>query len=214
MCARSSERPQGRAAPGPPPAGVKQSGKAAFACESPQGRAASSPPPAGGGQRGRATSCEPGRRRARGFTLMELIAVMVLVAVLAAVALPKLDAGLALRNDAWHDEVLGALRLARQTAVSHRRLVCATVGSSVSLSIAAANPASACDSPLAGPDGSSPYATAPGGASASVSPAGTLYFQPSGRVTSDGAGMSASDRSIAIGGSDTISVVGETGHVQ
>ena len=141
----------------------------------------------------------------RGFTLPELVAVLVIVGVLAVVALPKFDAGLSLRSDAWRDEVVAALRTARQTAVSHRRLVCASVaGSSVTLSIAPANPATACGAALPGPGGT-----------AAVSPAGVLYFQPSGRVTSDGAGSTTSDRSIAISGTgDPITVVGETGHVR
>ncbi|MEW6703930.1 MAG: prepilin-type N-terminal cleavage/methylation domain-containing protein [Pseudomonadota bacterium] len=149
-----------------------------------------------------------------GFTLPELVAVLIVVGVLAAVAMPRFEAALAIRDDGWHDEVVSALRHARQTAVSHRRLVCATVaGNSVSLGIAATNPASACSVALNGPDGNAPYATSAHG-SASVSPAGTMYFQPSGRVTSDGAGTSASSRSITVSGSDTITVIGETGHVE
>ncbi|MED5620372.1 pilus assembly FimT family protein [Ideonella sp. BN130291] len=139
---------------------------------------------------------------------------MILVAVLAAVAMPKFDAALGLRSDAWRDEVVSALRHAHQTAVSHRRLVCAVVGStSVTLTIAANNPATTCGSSLPGPDGGSAYTTSTGGTTASLSPAGTLYFQPNGRVTSDGAGSTASDRSITIG-STSIVVVGETGHVR
>ncbi len=150
----------------------------------------------------------------RGFTLPELVAVLILVGILAAVALPKFDAGLAIRNDSWRDEVVSALRHARQTAVSHRRLVCAVVASgSVTLTIAATNPASACTAPLPGPDGSATYASSNSG-SASVAPAGTLFFQPNGRVTSDGAGATASSRTITIAGSDPITVIGETGHVE
>lgn len=158
--------------------------------------------------------CARSSERQTGFTLPELVAVLILVGVLAAVAMPKLDAGLSLRHDAWHDEVVSALRHARQTAVSHRRLVCASVGTtSVSLTIAAANPATACTASLPGPDGSAIHASTSSG-SASLSPAGTIYFQPTGRATSDGAGNSVSSRSIAITGSDTITVIGETGHVE
>lgn len=156
-----------------------------------------------------------GPQSQRGFTLPELIAVMVVVSVLAAVALPKFDAALTIRNDSWRDEVVSALRLARSTAVSHRRLVCAAVASgSVTLTIAAVNPATACSATLPGPGGAAAY-TSSNVATASVSPAGTMYFQPSGRVTSDGAGSTASDRSISISGTSTaISVIGETGHVE
>lgn len=158
----------------------------------------------------RATSSE------RGFTLPELIAVLIVVGVLAAVALPKFDAGLSLRDDAWHDQVVGALRWARQSAVSHRRLVCATVGAnSVSLSIAAANPATACGTAYPGADGSDPAASTATGA-AVLSPGGVIFFQPDGRATGDGAGTSPSDRTISFGGAaiPSISVIGETGHVE
>ncbi|MFO1339333.1 MAG: type II secretion system protein [Burkholderiaceae bacterium] len=151
----------------------------------------------------------------RGFTLVELIAVLLMAGVLAVVAMPKLDGALALRNDTARDEVLSALRYAGATAQSHRRLVCADVGSSaVTLRIASTRPASACDSTLAGPDGSASYTTNAGGASFGVSPAGTLYFQPNGRVTSDGAGSTASARTVTVSGTGSISVSGETGFVR
>lgn len=149
----------------------------------------------------------------RGFTLPELIAVMLLAAILSAVALPKLQGVLSFRDDGWRDQVLAAMRLAHHTATGHRRLVCADIAAErVNLTIASANPASACSAALPGPDGGSAAYSA--GAAAAVSPAGTLYFQPSGRVTSDGAGGSASTRRITISGQDDIVVNGETGHVQ
>ena len=158
------------------------------------------------------------RRGQRGYTLSELIAVLVLTGVLAAFVMPKLGAGLSLRDDAWRDQVVAALRHAHQTAVSHRRLVCVSVGStSVSVSVAATNPASSCTATLTGPDGSASFGSSASGNTATVSPAGALYFQPSGRVTSDGAGSTVSDRSVAFSGLDAtqnITVVGETGHVR
>jgi len=110
--------------------------------------------------------------------------------------------------------VLAALRHAQATAQSHRRLVCASVATdAVTLSIATANPATACASSLPGPDGHAAYARDSRGIGTSVSPAGVLYFQPNGRITSDGAGTTGTDRSIAVSGQDAIVVVAETGHV-
>ena len=43
----------------------------------------------------------------------------------------------------------------------------------------------------------------------SLSPAGTLYFQPSGRITSDGAGAVAVNATVAIAGESDIVVVGD-----
>ena len=147
--------------------------------------------------------------------MIELIAVMVLAGVLVTVALPRLQTALTIRGDNWRDQVLAALRQAQSTAQSHRRLVCASVATdAVTLSIASANPASVCASALPGPDGHAAFARDDRGTVTSVAPAGILYFQPDGRITSDGAGSTAADRSIGIAGQDAISVVAETGHVR
>lgn len=155
-------------------------------------------------------------RRQAGFTLNELVIVMVIGAILAAFAIPKFDAALSLRDDAWHDSLVSALRVAQKTAVSHRRLVCVTVANtSVTLNVASANPASTCDSALMGPSGTSTFATASNSQTTTgVSPAGVIYFQPDGRVTSDGAGATSSSRILTPSGVSAISVLGETGYVE
>ncbi len=151
----------------------------------------------------------------RGFTLPELIAVLLLVGILSVSAMPKLQAALTVRDDGWHDQIVASLHYAHKVAISHRRLVCASVGATgVTLSIASANPASSCSVALPGVDGQVQAASSDGGADASISPAGTLYFQPSGRVSTDGAGSSTAARTITIAGQTNIVLVGETGHVE
>jgi len=151
---------------------------------------------------------------AHGFTLPELLGVIVLTSVLAVIAMPSLDSVFGFRDEAWRGELIAALRNARQTAVAHRRLVCVNIATSgVSLRIAAANPASACSDPLVGPDGQSVYATGSGTATTLI-PAGTLYFQPSGRATTDAAGATSASWQITITGQSAITVLGETGHVE
>lgn len=160
-------------------------------------------------------SCTERQCRARGFTLPELVIVLVLLGVLAAVALPRLQGAVAMHETAWRDQVTAALRHARATAIGHRRLVCATVTSgSVQLAIAAAHGATTCTATLPGPDGHADWARSTTAVATTVTPAGTLYFQPSGRVTSDGAGLAASSRAIGIAGETDVVVFGETGHVQ
>ena len=164
-----------------------------------------------------ASSIRSGRasaRHVRGFTLSELIAVLTLTSILAAVALPKLNSALSFRDDAWRDQVVAALHYAHKSAISHRRLVCASIGTSaVTLSIASANPASSCSVALPGVDGDASAAVNGGAAATTLSPAGTLYFQPSGRVSTDGAGNSVSSFTVGIGGQADIVLIGETGHV-
>jgi prepilin-type N-terminal cleavage/methylation domain-containing protein len=155
------------------------------------------------------------RAAARGFTLPELVAVLILVATLAAVALPRLDGALAVRDDAFRDEVTAALRHAHKTAIAHRRLVCAALSSAgVQLAVAASNPAAACTTALPGFDGSAWHARRGGGAALAATPSSTLYFQPSGRITTDGAGATSARWTIDVGSTDALVVVGETGHVQ
>lgn len=164
-----------------------------------------------------ATCSEHSRRlrRRRGFTAVELITVMVLVGVLAVVVLPRLDAALSLKGAAWRDQVQAGLLQARSLAQGHRRLVCVTVATgSVRLSMASANPASDCDTPVNGLDGDARWAVDPHAITLTASPSGTLYFQADGRVTSDGAGTAAVNTTIAVAGEASLVVTGETGHVR
>lgn len=162
-----------------------------------------------------ARSSERARASSRGFTLPELIAVLLLIGILAATAVPRLQGALSFRDDGWRDQVVAALRYAHKVSVGHRRLVCANVGAAgVTLSIASSNPATACNTALPGPEGSALAADSKGGAAASVSPGGTLFFQPSGRVSTDAGGSSAVTRTITIAGQTPIVLVGETGHVE
>lgn len=154
-------------------------------------------------------------RPARGFTMVELIAVLLLVGVLAVVALPRLDGMLALRGTAWRDQVQAAALQARSLATGHRRLVCLTViTGEVRLAMASANPATSCNTTLPGPDGDARWAVDPKPLTVTVTPAGTLYVQPDGRITSDGAGLTAVNASVAIAGETTLQITGETGHVR
>jgi prepilin-type N-terminal cleavage/methylation domain-containing protein len=153
--------------------------------------------------------------RQAGFTLMELVAVLVLVGVLAVTVAPRMDGALSLRTTAWRDQVLAALRQAGALAQGHRRLVCVNVASgAVTLTLSSANPATSCTAAVPGPDGNAAWARDANAPATAVSPAGTLYFQPNGRVTADGAGTSVVDRSISITGETAISLTAETGHAR
>lgn len=146
-----------------------------------------------------------------GFTLAELVMVLVLVGLLSVVALPRFSGSSEFRNIAFRDEVAAALRYAQKSAVSHRRLVCAAfTASSVTLHIAATNPAAACgSSTLNSSDGKTAFAQAGRDLMANNIP--TIHFQPSGVVTS-AAGV-VMNHVINISGASPVTVVGATGHV-
>jgi len=154
-------------------------------------------------------------RAARGFTMVELITVMVLVGVLAVVAMPRLDGALSLRSAAWRDQVQAGLLHARSLSQGHRRLVCVSVATgAVQLSMASANPATACNTMLRGIDGDARWAVDANNIAITSAPSGTLYFQPDGRITSDGAGATAINATITVAGETALTLTGETGHVR
>jgi MSHA pilin protein MshC len=149
----------------------------------------------------------------RGYTIVELITVMVVLGVLSAIAVPRLMSN-QWNGIAWRQEVLSALRHAQKSAVGHRRLVCANVqAAQVSLSIATANPATGCAQAFASPD-NQPYASR-NNAVVAGGMLGMLHFQPDGRITIDAAGTAnvAAGSSITITDAAPIRVDGETGYV-
>jgi len=153
-------------------------------------------------------------KRAAGFTMTELVTVIVILGILAAVALPRMSTS-EYHAVAFRDSVTSALRYAQKSATSHRRLVCATFpATTLSLRIANSNPQSTCDTnlPLAG-GGTSVQSGDTANAVFSPVPA-ALFFQPDGRGTSDGAGSTVVSASLTVTGQTPITVVGASGHVQ
>ena len=157
-------------------------------------------------------------RRARGFTMVELIVVIVLMGVISAVAIPKLMSDNTTAASAFGNQVISALRYASKSAVAHRRLVCASTSSSaVTLAIATAATATACDSLLAGPTNDE-YKSTDNDVTAGGALATTLYFQPDGTITSDGAGLTTVAGTILINAQGkvqrTIAIQGASGYVE
>ncbi|MDR0528626.1 MAG: prepilin-type N-terminal cleavage/methylation domain-containing protein [Zoogloeaceae bacterium] len=152
----------------------------------------------------------------RGFTMTELVIVMILISILAGAAIPRFMQGTEMyAQHAFRDDVTTALRYAQKSAVSHRRLVCAALNTeNVMLTIANAHPSVTCNLPLQGIKGKQGADALSGHPSARITTTGTLYFQPDGSITANSAGTAYWNTNIAVSGTDAIEVVGETGYVR
>lgn len=123
----------------------------------------------------------------RGFTVIELVLVIVIVAVLGAIAGPRFFGNAAFDERAFYDELVAALRYAQKVAVAS--------GCAVQVNITASNYAITQQTPLAGhcdpadasfplpvllPSGDAMSGTAPG--TVAVTPAITFIYGPLGQT--------------------------------
>ncbi len=107
----------------------------------------------------------------RGFTLIELVMVLVMLGVLAVFAAPRVFNRGDFEARGFHDQTLSTLRFAQKTAIAQRRTVCvAFTATSVTLTRASAEADSNCDTSLLGPRGEA-VLQAPGNVAFTVTPA-------------------------------------------
>ena len=147
-----------------------------------------------------------------GFTLIELIMVIVLLGVLAVFAGPRMLRSSDFYARGFHDETLAYLRYAQKTAIAQRRTVCVTFGaSSVTLAIASTAAVSNCSTAgtLLGPKGENP---ARSGVSYVSTPTGFNFDGLGQPLTTAGAQQPTQTFQVS-GASQTITVETATGYV-
>lgn len=156
--------------------------------------------------------------------MVELVTVMVLLGILSAIMVPRMLSDPGMAGSAFRADILTALRYAQKTAVSHRRVVWATLNNnSLILQIATTNPAAtdaagAClGAPLPPPDNSSYSSTSATASYTTLPPPLALHFQPNGEITTDCTGATLANQTIVVTAANqnepVINIVGVTGHV-
>ena len=162
-------------------------------------------------------------RQPRGFTLVELVVVLIVIGVLSVVAIPRLRGVDAFNTQGFTDRVMSGLRYAQKQAIAKRRNVCVVFsGTTITFTYAAsAGVAVNCSLSLTGPAGQTAFSIAPekSGLSFSASP-GSFAFDAQGRpITSSSTGVvgaaltGVQTITVTGDGSRTFSVEPETGYV-
>jgi len=146
---------------------------------------------------------------AAGFTIAELVAVLIIAGVLAAVAVPRLGTfGAAQDEVKLYDQTLAALRYAQKAALAMQHTVCATFsgGTTLTLTYASVYGSAICDANLMPPGGA--------GAPYTVVRQGSAGYTAAAPFSYDRVGRPSAAQTISLAGGRAITVEAETGYVR
>ena len=153
----------------------------------------------------------------QGFTLVELITIILVLSVIAALAVPRFVGRNAFDERGFSDQVKSTLRFAQKTAIAKRREVCVTMGAaSVSLMF---NPSAvagaACSTSLSLPGEAAQYVVTPPSGVTLAFPNTVFRFNGLGQPIADPGGGLLANQIITVTGTSvrSMTVQAETGHV-
>lgn len=160
-------------------------------------------------------------RNQRGFTMTELITIMVIIGILAAIAMPRFFDRDTFDSRGFYDQVISTLRYAQKAAVAQHRFVCVTfTANSISLTQGTNSDCTANAGALTNPSGT-PYPLRSAHATFSATPA-NLSFDCLGRPNSMGVATGlcgnnlavlTANRTVQVNNASLITVEAETGYV-
>ena len=149
--------------------------------------------------------------RTAGFTIAELVAVLIIVGVVAAVAVPRLGIlGSSFDESRLYDQTLAALRFAQKAAVAMQRTVCVAFsgGTTLTLTYVVAYQPTACPGTALPPPGGG------AGGAYTVVRQGAAGYSAAADFSIDRVGRPSVAQTIGLVGGRQIVIEAETGYVR
>lgn len=149
-----------------------------------------------------------------GFTLLELIMVLVLLGILSVAIFPNFAGISSVNVRGFHDETLAYLRYGQKTAIAQRHSVCVTFSSSsIALGVASVASSYVCSSNLAGPRGEAQaVVVAPSGVTYTVAPTNFVFDALGQAVDLNGAALAQQVIQV-LGNQKSVTIEAVTGNI-